>query len=533
VPCKKLIFRCAAFLALATAPALAQGGVQLENSETIFAVLTAINNCGYDAGLTSSDPLRMAVRREVGANLESSEQAKAASDSLCAFYHDHQQGTDARTLSSYISLALYLNPPPALTPKVKEADLPPDASGVLGFVPLLTKFYAAAGVHALWEQHAAAYAAFNGQYREPLSRMISGTELYLRLPSANYQGRTFIVYMEAMGAPSETNARSYGNDYSVVITPAPGSGLKMELVRHAFLHFLLDPMVGRFAVNLKALDPLMDSLRLAPMDESFKEDPSLLVTECLIRAVEARTLAGAKAPQAEQDRSVHDSEQEGFILTRYFYQRLLQFEKDSVGFRAALPAMISGIDARAEQRRAGQIQFAASAEPELLHLSRPKEGKLLVTAEERLSAGDAQTAEKLAKQALAEKSEDPGRALFILAQIALRGKIDDTQPADPNEPPALRAMHKAQDYFEQALKATSEPKVVAWSHIYLGRILDLQNDEDDATKRAAAVEQYKAAVSASDSLPEAKAAAEEGLQKPYAPPTRAQQDQPTQQDQKQ
>ena len=150
-----------------------------------------------------------------------------------------------------------------------------------------------------------------------------------------------------------------------------------------------------------------------------------------------------------------------------------------------------------------------------------------------MSAGDAQTAEKLAKQALAEKSEDPGRALFILAQIALRGKMEDTQPADPNEPRALRAMHRAQDYFEQALKATSEPKVVAWSHIYLGRILDLQNDEDDATRRAAAVQQYKAAVSASDSLPEAKAAAEEGLQKPYAPPTRAQQDQPAQEDQKQ
>ena len=167
--------------------------------------------------------------------------------------------------------------------------------------------------------------------------------------------------------------------------------------------------------------------------------------------MEARTLAGAKAPQSEQDRSVQDSEQEGFILTRYFYQRLLQFEKDSVGFRAALPAMIAGIDARAEQKRAGQIQFAASAEPELLHLSRPKEGKLLVTAEERLSAGDAQTAEKLAKQALAEKSEDPGRALFILAQIALRGKMEDTQPADPNEPRALRAMHRAQDYFERAV----------------------------------------------------------------------------------
>ncbi|PYV59983.1 MAG: hypothetical protein DMG98_04020 [Acidobacteria bacterium] len=507
--CKNFALRCAAFSMLASAPLLAQGGVQLDNSETLFAVLTAINNCGYDAELTASDPVRMTVRREIGSNLETSETAKSASDSLCAFYHDHQQGTDARTLSSYISLALYLNPPPALTPRVKEADLPPDASGVLGLVPLLTKFYTTAGIHELWQQHTAAYAGFNGQYREPLSQMIRTTELYLRLPSANYMGRSFTVFVEAMGAPSEINARSYGNDYYVVLTPAPGSSLKMDLIRHAFLHFLLDPMVGKFAGNLKPLDPVMDSLRLAPMDENFKEDPSLLVTECLIRAVEARTMAGAKAPQSEQDRSIEDSEQQGFILTRYFYQRLLQFEKDSIGFRAALPAMLAGIDARAEQKRAGQIQFAAAAEPELLHLARPKEGKLLAMAEERLSAGDIQTAEKLAKQALAEKNEDPGRALFILAQIALRGGINNASP-----------------YFEQALKATSEPKVVAWSHIYLGRILDLQDDEEDGPKRAAAIEHYKAAVGASDSLPQAKAAAEEGLQKPYAPPSRAQQAQP-------
>ena len=514
MPGKKLIFGCATLLILASVPLIAQGGVQLENSETLFAVLTAINNCGYGAELTSSDPLRQAIRREVGSKLEDSAEAKAASDSLCAFYHDHQQASDARTLSNYISLALYLNPPPALTPRVKEADLPPDASGVLGFVPLLTKFYAAVGLHDIWQQHEAAYAAFNTQYREPVARMISATEFYLRLPSANYQGHSFTVFVEPMGAPSETNARSYSNDYYVIITPAPGSGPKMDLIRHTFLHFLLDPMVGKFAVNLKPLDPLMDALRLAPMDESFKEDPTLLVTECLIRAVEARTMAGGKAPQSEQERSLVESEQQGFTLTRYFYQRLLLFEKDSVGLRAALPAMIGGIDVRAEERHAGQIQFAAAAEPELLHLSRPKESKLLVTAEERLSAGDVQTAEKLAKQVLAEKSEDQGRALFILAQTVKASE--------------------ATGYFEQALKATSDPKVIAWSNIYLGRILDMQDDGDDGPERAAAIEHYKAAVSASASLPEAKAAAEQGLQKPYERANRAQQGQQSpQEEQKQ
>jgi hypothetical protein len=477
--------------------------VQLESSETLFTVLTAINTCGYDAELSSSDQLRLAIRGEVGRNLEGSETAKAATDSVCAFYRDHQQANNTRTLSQYISLALYLGPPPGLAPKVKEADLPPDASAVLGLVPLLGKFYAEAGIHDLWERHSDAYAEFATRYRNALSKMIVDTEFYLKIPSGNL-GRGFTIFIEPMGAPSETNARNYASDYYVVISPGTNVEPKLALIRHAYLHYLLDPMVGKFAASLATLNPLMDTLKLAPMDESFKEDPTLLVTECVIRAVEARTLAAGKASQTQQERAVEESMQQGFVLTRFFYERLPQFEKDGIGFRNALPAIIAAIDARGEQKRAAQIQFASAADPELLHLSRPKEGKLLVTAEERLSAGDATTAEKLAKEALAEKTEDPGRALFILAQISLNRNING-----------------ARDYFEQALHATSEPKVVAWSHIYLGRILDLQDDEEGGPLRTAALAHYQAAVGASETLPEAKAAAEQGLQKPYAPPHRS------------
>jgi len=487
--------------------------VTLDSSETLFVVLTAINNCGYDTELASSDPLRLAIRGEVGHNLEESENAKGAANSICAFYRDHQQSDPARTLAQYVSLALYLTPPPALASKVKEADLPPDASGVLGLVPLLGKFYTQVGIHALWEKHSAAYAALGNRYRDGFAKMVSSTELYLRLPSGSYQGRTFTIHIEPMGAPSETNARNYATDYYVVITPGSSSGLKMEQIRHAYLHYLLDPMVGQFAGSLDKLEPLLDAVKLAPMDESFKADPSLLVTECLIRSVEARTVSGGKAPQTEQDRAVENSMAQGYVLTRYFYERLLDFEKDSIGFKNALPAMLAQIDVRREQKRTSQIQFAGSAEPELLHLSAPKEGKLLVTAEERLSAGDAVTAERLAKEALAEKTEDPGRAYFILAQIA------------PD-------MKGARDYFEQALKATSEPKVVAWSHIYLGRMLDLRDEQEGGPLRAEAVVHYQEAVNASESLPEAKAAAEQGLQKPYERPGGTQPAPPKQDDEK-
>jgi len=500
---------------LGTRPGFAQnaGSVTLNSSETLFVVLTAINNCGYDTELETSDPLRLAIRGEVGRNIEESENAKGAADSICAFYRDHQQSDPARTLAQYVSLALYLNPPPAFSLKVKESDVPPDVNGVLGLVPLLDKFYSQAGIHDIWKQHSAAYAEVGNRYRDGFAKMISSTELYLRLPSGSYQGQTFTIDIEPMGAPSETNARNYGTDYYVVITPGTSGGLKIEQIRHAYLHYLLDPMVGKY--NLENLEPLLESVKLAPMDESFKTDPVLLATECLIRSIEARTGSGGKAPQADQDRAVEDSMSQGYVLTRYFYERLLDFEKDSIGFKNALPAMLLQIDVRKEQRRTAQVQFAASAEPELLHLSQPKEGKLLITAEERLSAGDTKTAEKLAKEALAEKTEDPGRAYFILAQIALNGDIPG-----------------ARDYFEQALKASSEPKVVAWSHVYLGRILDLYaahaDDADAGPLRAQAVVHYQEAVNASESLPEAKAAAEQGLQKAYGPPSQAPPDPPQQ-----
>lgn len=494
-----------AFLLFAPALLAAQNNpVTIDRSENLFTVLAAINNCGYSAELGGSEVVRQTIRAEVGKAVEQSEAAKSAADAVCGFYRDHQQADDTRTLSQYVSLALYLNPAPAFTPKVKEADLPPDVGGVLGLLPLLTKFYNEDGIHQLFENHAKEYEELESRYHEGLAKTVRETELYLRLPSGSYQGRTFTVYVEPLGAPSEINARNYGTEYYVVVSPGMNPGFKMEQIRHAYLHYLVDPIVGRYAGNLSALDPVLDAVKLAPMDESFKSDASLLTTECLIRAVEARTQDGGKAPVGQQERTVEDSMRQGFVLTRYFYDRLAEFEKGEVGFRNYVPQMLAQIDIRKEQRRASQIQFATDASPELLQLARPKESKLLDTAQERLTAGDPETAEKLAKQALAEKNEDPGRALFILAQVSLRGNIEG-----------------ARDYFEQALKVTSEPRVVAWSHIYLGRILDLQDRQENGPLRAQAVAHYKAAAGASDSLPEAKAAAERGIEKPFQPPQKS------------
>ena len=119
-----------------------------------------------------------------------------------------------------------------------------------------------------------------------------------------------------------------------------------------------------------------------------------------------------------------------------------------------------------------------------------------MTASQRLSAGDPDGAQKLAQQALDEHNGDAGQALFIMAEAATMNKD----------------MPGARKYFQQALEVAHEPRVLAWSHVYLGRISDLQAD------RETALDHYRAALSAGANIPEAKAAAERGIQQPYEPP---------------
>jgi tetratricopeptide (TPR) repeat protein len=489
-------FILAVLLAVPDGVAQSHPQVSLETSETIFAVLTAINTCGYDQELNSSNPIRSQIRLEVAKAVENTSGAKEAVAPMCAFYRQHQQPEPARDLSQYISLALYLNEPPTFTTKAKESELPPDAVALIDFVPLMQAFYEKIGLHAIWERHQEQYTQFTEIYHAPLSKMTFDTEIYLKLPSAGYLGRQFTVYLDAMGAPGQTNARNYASDYYIVFAPTSGTALKMQQIHHTYLHYILDPLALKNSGSFKRLEPLLEQLKPAPMDEAFRTNISLLVTECFVRAIELRT-GSPKLTDAEVTQNLDQDDKEGFVLTRYFYNALGAFEKEPTGLRTAYGGILAGIEVDKEKKRVAEIRFAGEAEPELLHLARSQTASLLLNAERRLSAGDPESAQKLAQQALDEKKEDPGRALFILAQVA-------TANSD---------MVGARTYFQRAIESAHEPKVIAWSHVYLGRIFDLKQD------RYAAVEQYHEAVNAAGSaVPEAKVAAEKGLEQPYEPP---------------
>src|SRR2546423_4677302 len=109
-----------------------------------------------------------------------------------------------------------------------------------------------------------------------------------------------------MGSPTEADARHYGADYYVVVFPAPNtpageaprSALKMEQIRHTFLHYEMDPLAEKHYSSIKRLEPLLAAVKRAPLEETFKSNISLLVTECMVRAIEIRTTGNKQTAEA-------------------------------------------------------------------------------------------------------------------------------------------------------------------------------------------------------------------------------------------
>jgi tetratricopeptide (TPR) repeat protein len=123
-------------------------------------------------------------------------------------------------------------------------------------------------------------------------------------------------------------------------------------------------------------------------------------------------------------------------------------------------------------------------------------------AELDLLKGNATEAGDLAEKALADPHADHGAATYILARIDLmHGRPQD-----------------AVEGFQKALTLSHDPRTIAWSHIYLGRLYDIETTPE----RDKAIAEYNAALANRDSRPDTKAAAEAGLAKPFATPRRDQ-----------
>jgi tetratricopeptide (TPR) repeat protein len=195
----------------------------------------------------------------------------------------------------------------------------------------------------------------------------------------------------------------------------------------------------------------------------------------------------------------HDMTQ-GFVLTQYFYEQLLQFEKDPASLRDSIGEMVYGMDIDQQVHRARQTDFDKQADADVLERSKPRKLEGLDLAEAKLAAGDVSGASQLARQALSPQEDSlaavasNARANFILARVA----VMTGHPED------------AINRFQTTLATSKEPRLRAWSHIYLGRMLDLE------CKRDQAVSEYRLALETRDGQQDTRLAAERGIKSAYA-----------------
>jgi len=499
--------------------------ISLVSSEPVFVMAAALNACGYDEGLDDSAPLRQRVREEMNQVLQKNEDARAKRDSVCLFIAQHRMTGTLKDISQYISLALYLTPPPQLETSVELPEMPPDSTQVIEIVPLLRDFAAAVDLHGIWLTLHHVYDEEIVQLHDPLSKMIVDANLYLKMPASTYDGRRFVVVLEPQLAPKLVNARVYGTDYVVVVSPVDGK-IPMGDVRHTYLHYVIEPLLYARSNAIDRMQPILKEVRDAPLEFRYRSDSVALTVECLIKAIEARTMdtgvpvfkipAGverSELPRYEHDRQVYQQKVDalrweavrhdmtlGFVLTQYFYEQLLAFEKDPASLRDTIGEMVYGMDVDQQVHRARATEFDKQADDDVLQRSKPRTLTGLDLAEARLAAGDVATASGLARQVLTVHSDtlesvaDSARANFILARAAIL-------TGHPEE---------AIDRFQKTLATSKEPRLVAWSHIYLGRMLDLDCKRDEA------LAEYKEALAARDGEQDTRLAAERGVKTPYA-----------------
>ena len=487
-------FVFAALLATAAAATgAAQETGQLDASRTLFTVMAAINAVGYSADLASPNnhPLRDAVRAEIARRNPPSLPA------LKEFFDAHHKRTDSAELAQYISFALTCNGPPNFAiANMRDVDIPPDVTPMMGLSPLLAAFYKEAGIEDLWKRSQPAIDQYIERYHAPVAEAVLQVNAYLRQQTSGFRGRHFQIYIELLGGPNEVQTRSYGNEFTIVITPSPEP--RIFDVRHAYLQYLLDPLATRNEEILNRKKALADHATRAPaLDDSFKDDFLLLVTESLVKAVEARLDHKPDGPA--------QALREGFILAPYFAEKLPVFEKQEESMLIYYSEMVRAIDLPKEDERLSSVEFNryAAARPTVPVAAPPPPPpltgaeKTLDDAERLYASRELEPAKKLYLDLLQQTDRQSlhAAAYYGLARIAALQK-------DPEA---------AERLFNKALESGPEPAVKAWVLVYLGRLSLASGDRDQAAKH------FQEALHVEGASPAAQQAATLGAQQSSKP----------------
>jgi len=473
--------------------------VTVDGSEAMFTTMCALLASGFEADVSAENwsPMRAQLRERM------QHQQGPAVEALRAYYKQHELADAGQMLSRYLWFGLVSGPAPKFEPTLRRDELPPEVIALEGFQEILSNYYKEQNIGELWRQVQPVYNHEIEQMHDSVAQVAFVATGYLREILDPTSPRSFTIIVEPL-VGRITNVRNFGDHYALVVS---GAGqLPLDSVRHAFLHFLLDPLPLQYSHVIAVKLPLFQRAAGAPrLEPDLKDDFPSYFAECTVRAVELKL---KKTSPGERDSTLDIDDADGYVLVRPLFTALTKFEQSEPGMKLYFPELVRSIDLDAERKRVATIKFAGAdvkrdfAQSEVVSRRRQAEPTTVPNDADAIAAlteGERRIAEKNPRAAEASfqrvlvKYPDQPRAWYGLGVVAMMEQDGA----------------KAKEVFGRLTNgehaATQDPLVLAWSHVHLGTIYDIEGHPDRAKV------EYEAALAVEGAPEKAREAASKAL----------------------
>ncbi|MGB9464353.1 MAG: hypothetical protein WBR10_04520 [Candidatus Acidiferrum sp.] len=476
--------------------------ITVDGSEAMFTTMCALLAAGFESNVSAENwhPLRARLREQM------QHQEGPAVDAVRQFYKEHVVRDSGATLSRYIWFGLLSGPAPKFQITLRRDDLPTEVLALEGFSEILSNYYEEQKIGRLWRDLQPLYSREIEKVHDPVAQIVFVTTGYLRQLQETATTRTFTIVLEPL-VGRITNVRNSGEHYAIVLSGS--DDIPTDIVRHAFLHFLLDPLPQQYPHVLAVKRQLYEKAALAPrLSPDLKDDFSSYFAECLVRAVELKL---KRISPGEREAAMDRDDTDGLVMVRPIFNALAKYEGSEPSMALYFPDLVRGIDLGAEAKRIDGIKFGladrgessedtASEEVARRRAAQPTTVPNDTDAITALTEGERRIAEKnpraaeISFQKVLARYPDQIRAWYGIGLVAL---ID-------RDAPRAKQVFGRLTTGEHA--ATKDPMVLAWSHVYLARIYD-----DEGQQQLAKAE-FQAALAVPGGPEQAKQAAQKGLE---------------------
>ena len=479
----------------------APSAVTVDGSEAMFTTMCALLAAGFESNVSADN--WTAFRAQMRERLRL--QQGPAVDAMREFYKQHELRDAGATLSRYLWFGLVSGPAPKFQMVLRRDEIPPEVLALEGFSEILANYYQEQNIGVLWRQVQPVYDREVARLHDEVSQIVFVSTAYLREILDNSSPQTFSIVVEPL-VGRITNVRNFGDHYALVLSG--GEEIPTDVVRHAFLHFLVDRLPLMYSHVIAVKRPLFEKAAQAPrLAPALKDDFASYFAECTVRALELKL---KRMSPGEREAAMSRADEDGYVLVRPLFGALAKYENSEPSMKLFYPDLVRAIDAGAESKRVAGLNFAPAASApaadeaasEVVARKRkelpttvPNETEViaaLTEGERRIAEKNPRAAETSFQKVLA-RYPDQARAWYGIGLVAL---LDHD---------AARAKQVFGRLTTGEHAATQDPLVLAWSHIYLARIYD------DEGNPAVAKAEYQSALEVQGGPDQAKLAAQKGL----------------------